>query len=356
MQADGKQRWAELTRLIEKLDRGGPATLGVGELKRVCRLYRQVTIDLSRARTDNEDPDLIRYLNQLAARAHGHVYTSRRVNVRPFGAFLARGFPQLVRRQARPLLAAAVLFLGTSLASFLAVVNHPDLAYSLFDEQIVEFENIRLEKQEGEYRGNFTFGASQSPMVAVMIIANNVKVAIMAFALGALFCIPGAILLVFNGRMLGTLSGLVWLHGYLRDFYSLILTHGVLELTAICIAGGAGFVLGWALIAPGPWTRQEALRRAAPDAFGLLGGVVVLLIIAGHIEAYITPHFEQPVRWTVAVGSGLLLAGYLIWGNRSTTASGSSWAHRIGTSKSWGLSPVSDARTRAANSSGSVTR
>lgn len=315
MQADCKQRWDELTRLIEKLDRGGPASLGVGELKRVCRLYRQVTIDLSRARTDNENPDLIRYLNQLAARAHGHVYTTRRVNVRPFFAFLARGFPQIVRRQAQPLLAAVLLFYGTSLASFLAVVNHPELAYSLFDEQVVEFENIRLERQEGEYRGNFTFDVSKSPLMAVLITANNIKVAILAFSLGALLCIPGAVLLVFNGRMLGTLSGVVWLHGYLRDFYSLILTHGVLELTAICIAGGAGFVLGWALIAPGPWTRQEALRRAAPDAFGLLGGVVVLLLIAGHIEAYVTPHFSQPVRWTVAMTSGLLLFAHLVWGN-----------------------------------------
>ncbi len=320
MQADCKQRWAELTRLIEKLDRGGPASLGVDELKRVCRLYRQVTIDLSRARTDHEDPDLIRYLNQLAARAHGHVYTTRRVSIRPFFAFLAWGFPQLVRRQARPLLAAVLLFYGTSLASFLAVANHPELAYSLFDEQYVEYENVRLEKQQGEYRGNFTFDVSQSPLAAVRIIANNIRVAILTFALGALFCIPGAVLLVFNGRMLGTLSGVIWLHGYLRDFYSLILTHGVLELTAICIAGGAGFVLGWALIAPGQWTRPEALRRAAPDAFGLLGGVAVLLVIAGHIEAYITPHFPQPVRWSVAVISGLLLIAYLVWGNRAAVA------------------------------------
>jgi uncharacterized membrane protein SpoIIM required for sporulation len=116
--------------------------------------------------------------------------------------------------------------------------------------------------------------------------------------------------------MLGTLSGVVWLHHYFGDFYSLILTHGVLELTAICVAGGAGFILGWALIAPGPWTRPEALRRAAPDAFGLLGGALVLLVIAGHIEAYITPHFPQPVRWVVAAGSAVMLAGYLVLGNR----------------------------------------
>lgn len=316
MSPDCKQRWDELTRLIGQVDRGGATALSVEELKQLCRLYRQTTIDLSRARADNEDPDLIRYLNQLAARAHGHVYAAKRIDLRPFFAFLAWGFPQLVRRRARPLLAATGLFVLTSLVSFLAVIHNPEIAYSLFDEKMIEFENVRLEKQEGEYKGNFTFALSDSPLVAVVIIANNVKVAIMAFAMGALFCVPGVFLLVFNGRMVGTLSGVVWLHGFFRDFYSLILTHGVLELTAICIAGGAGFTLGWQLIAPGPLTRAEALRRAAGDAFGLLGGAILLLIVAGNIEAYVTPHCSQPVRWTVAVLSGLGLTGYLVWGAR----------------------------------------
>src|SRR5207302_154486 len=113
------------------------------------------------------------------------------------------------------------------------------------------FENIRLEQQEGEYRGNFTFDVKQSPLVAVVIIGNNIRVAVVAFAAGALCCLPCILLLVYNGRMLGTLTGLVWNHGYVLAFYSLILTHGVLELSAICISGGSGIMLGWALIAPG---------------------------------------------------------------------------------------------------------
>jgi len=136
MHGDRKQRWDELTVLIDRLDRGGPASLDVEQLKHLCRLYRQVTIDLSRARSDQENPDLLRYLNQLAARAHGHVYTSRRVGIQPFFVFLAWGFPQLVRRRAVPLLVATGLFYGTSHASFLAVINHPEMAYSLFDEEL----------------------------------------------------------------------------------------------------------------------------------------------------------------------------------------------------------------------------
>jgi uncharacterized membrane protein SpoIIM required for sporulation len=305
------ERWRELTNLLDRGDRKGLGAFSVEEVKRVCRLYRHVTIDLSRARTDGGDPELVQYLNTLAARAHGCVYRSERVDIAPLFTFVLSGFPALVWRQWRPVLVSTAVFALTTLASFLAVVRQPELAYSLFDEQIVEFENVRLESQQGEYRGNFTFDVSTSPVAAAFIIGNNIKVAVLAFSCGALLCLPGVLLMAYNGRMLGTLTGLVWNHGFFLDFYSLILTHGVLELTAICISGGAGLMLGWALIAPGPLTRRDALRQAAGDAFGLLAGSALMLVIAGLIEAYVTPHFPNPVRWSVSAASVLFLIGYL---------------------------------------------
>lgn len=304
------QRWQELTRLLDRADRGGLNALTVEEVKRICRLYRHVTIDLSRARSDGGDPELVQYLNTLAARAHGCVYRSERVDISPLFTFILGGFPALVRRHWQPVVTSTSVFLLTTLASFLAVVRQPELAYSLFDENEVEFENLRLENRNGEYRGNFTHDVSESPVRAATYIGNNIRVAAIEFACGALLCLPGILVSVYNGRMLGTLSGLVWSHGFLLDFYSLILTHGVLELTAICISGGAGLMLGWALIAPGPLPRRDALRQAARAAFGLLAGSALLLIVAGIIEAYVTPHFPKPVRWSVAATSALFLAGY----------------------------------------------
>ncbi len=317
-----RRRWEELSGLLDRADRRGLASLSPEEVRRLCRLYRHVTIDLSRERSAAGDPGLVRYLNALAARAHGQVYRNPPRGLRPALDFVLTGFPRLARRRALPILVAAGLFLGTTVASWVAVVRDPELAYSLFDENMVEFENLRLEKQEGEYRGNFTFSAAESPFVAVIIIANNVGVAARAFALGALGCLPGVLLLVYNGRMLGTLTGVVGRHGFLLPFYSLVLTHGVLELSAICIASCGGLLLGWAMIAPGRYTRADALRRAAPDALGLLGGAALLLVVAGLIEGHITPHFPAAVRWSVACLSGMGLTLYLGWAGRSKDAAG----------------------------------
>jgi uncharacterized membrane protein SpoIIM required for sporulation len=314
-----EERWDKLRLLLDRVDRRSVGALSVAEVKHLCRLYRQVTIDLSQARTDGADPGVVRYLNHLAARAHGRVYASKRVDLRPLFTFVVGGFPRLVRRRAGPILVSVAVFLASSLASFFAVVREPELAYALFDPNLVEYENVRLEEQQGEYKGNFTFSLDISPLAAVGIIANNITVAIKAFAMGALGCVLGLLLLVYNGRMLGTLSGLMWNHGYFLPFYSLILAHGVLELTAICISGGAGLLLGWSLIAPGSLPRRDSLRQAAPDAFGLLAGSALMLVAAGLIEGYVTPHCPAAVRWSVAGASALFLVFYFGWAGRSSS-------------------------------------
>jgi uncharacterized membrane protein SpoIIM required for sporulation len=313
-------RWKYLTHLLDVAERRGLKALSADEVLQLGRLYRQVAVDLSRARSSGAHPDELRQLNQLAVRAHGQVYRGRRPDLWPAVLFLLTGFPRLLRRHAAPVLVAAGVFVGSAVASFAAVVRDPNLAYSLFDPDMVEFENVRLEKQKGEkgeYKGNFTFDVNRSSAVAVAIIGNNILVGLRAFAFGTLLGLPCLYLLLYNGRMLGTLEGMMLASGYFLDFNSLILTHGVFELSAICISGGSGLLLARAVIAPGTLTRREALRRAAGDAFGLFAGACAMLVVAGVIEAYVTPHFGQPVRWTVAGVSAVLLAAYFTFGGRA---------------------------------------
>jgi uncharacterized membrane protein SpoIIM required for sporulation len=263
---------------------------------------------------------VLRLLNQLVGRAHGQVYRSQNMQLSHAWKFLLTGFPQLVRKHAVLILLTMALFYGTAVATAVAVVHNPLLAYSLFDEDKVEYENIRLEKHQGEYKGNFTFKVEQSSLIGATIIVNNIRVCMLSFATGALLGLPCLIILIFNGRMLGTLEGMMINAGYFVDFNALIWTHGVLELTAICISGAAGLLLAKAIIAPGLLPRRQALKAVAMDALGLLLGCMVMLIFAGLIEAYVTPHFSQSVRFSVAFITGTLLLSYILLAGRSATA------------------------------------
>jgi uncharacterized membrane protein SpoIIM required for sporulation len=50
------------------------------------------------------------------------------------------------------------------------------------------------------------------------------------------------------------------------------------------IAGAAGLILGWSLIAPGNITRLDSLKKASKEALPLVGGVAIMLVVAGLIE------------------------------------------------------------------------
>jgi uncharacterized membrane protein SpoIIM required for sporulation len=319
LQPTAPQHWETLDKLLTRLEKKGINSLSVQESMQVCQLYRQVSIDLSRARSDKAHPQVLRLLNQLVGRAHAQVYRTPSMSLRSSFGFLLTGFPKLVRKHALPILLTMAVFYGTAIASALAVMHNPLLAYALFDEDMVEYENLRLEKQQGEYKGNFTFEVEKSSVVGAQIIVNNIRVSMIAFATGALLGLPCLVILIFNGRMLGTLEGMMINAGYFVDFNALVLTHGVLELTAICISGAAGLLLAWALIAPGLLPRRQALKAVAMDAVGLLLGCIAMLVVAGIIEAYVTPHFSQAVRFTVAGTSGVLLLSYVLLAGRQST-------------------------------------
>ena len=126
-------------------------------------------------------------------------------------------------------------------------------------------------------------------LFASFVMTNNIRVAFSAFALGITFMIGTMYILAFNGILIGTVAGLCHVHGLALPLWSFVSPHGYIELTTIFIAGGAGLKMGYALIAPGLLTRKQALTDAAKIAVQLIGGCVVLLVIAGVIEGFVSP-------------------------------------------------------------------
>jgi uncharacterized membrane protein SpoIIM required for sporulation len=141
-------------------------------------------------------------------------------------------------------------------------------------------------------------------------MVNNIYVSALAFALGITFGLGTVYMLAMNGFLLGALASLFAGYGKSLFFWSLILPHGILELTAIFIAGGAGLRIGYSLIRPGAFRRKDALITAARSSLSLMGLVVLLLIAAALIEGYFTP---LPIAAEIKLGVALLTAVPLVW-------------------------------------------
>ena len=153
---------------------------------------------------------------------------------------------------------------------------------------------------------------------AAFIIQNNIRVALICFAGGMLLGIPTAFVLLTNGWMLGTVAAAVRLGGYDFQFWSLIVPHGVLELSVIVISGGTGLMLGDAILRPGQLRRGEALARVAVRAVLLALGAASLLIIAGTLEAFVSPSsLPDGVKLAVGASVGVLLYSWLLLAGRT---------------------------------------
>jgi len=161
----------------------------------------------------------------------------------------------------------------------------------------------------------------ERPAISAWIMINNIKVGILSFALG-FSCGVGTLLVLFtNGLMIGVLGAIFQSKGIVLDFWSLILPHGILELLAIFICGGAGLVLAQALVKPGDYKRRDALLVQGKIAIKLVIGTIPLFIVAALIEGFITPsRLPNFAKLAVAAVSLILFFFYLFIGNRGAVA------------------------------------
>jgi uncharacterized membrane protein SpoIIM required for sporulation len=152
-----------------------------------------------------------------------------------------------------------------------------------------------------------------SPAFSGMIAANNIRVAILAFAMGITFGFGTAYVLITNGMAIGTIFGVCRAYGLDSRLLSFVAPHGVLELSAIFISGAGGLMLAKALLFPGQYRRVDALKLAARPAFSLFGGCIPLLLIAGTIEGFISPRTDIPpeAKYAISLATAICLLLYL---------------------------------------------
>ncbi len=310
----GKSAWQRLEDLLTLLDRISLRRLHREEVRELGRIYRRTASDLAIARAESRDPRLVNYLNNLVIRAHGRIYRAEaREGGRRVGRFFARDFPRTFRRTWRYTATAFVFFMIFAALSFIGTWRDPEFSElagisPLFREYIVStrthwWESLNEANQVG----------------AGIIMTNNIWVMFRAVAFGAFFGIGTLYVMAFNGVHLGAVLALTYHAGFGNELLTFMAGHGVIELTCIFLAGGAGLLIGSALLLPGDFARGDALRLRGREAIQLIVGCIPLLILAGIIEGFISPAPIAPaIKFSVAALTGLALYSYLALAGRET--------------------------------------
>ena len=309
--------WSELDALLRRAGRRGLRRLQPEEVEQIGRLYRAVTSDLAYASGRAYDARLIAYLNRLVARAHAYVYGGgATTGWQRVARFYTQDFPREFRRSFVYIGICAAITIAAAIVAYVLVRMHPGDAYALLPDQL-----IPAQIRKSLHDSNFAFDPSTSPAVASEIITNNVSVAIMAFAGCVTLGVLTLWIIFFNGIMLGGLGALFTNAGFGTDFWATVAPHGVIELTAIQIAGGAGLLISAGILAPGRMRRRDAIAAAARRAGVLIAGVASLLLVAGTIEGFFSP-LRLPASDRIAVGAvtAIALLAYFGFAGRASSS------------------------------------
>lgn len=310
-----RQEWARYGELLRASRRGGLGRLPERELGSFGRLYRGMTADLARARTYGAPASVLRSLERWTGAGHNLLYRVTGESIVSVRRWMTSGFPKAVRRHHRPVLLAVLLLFGPMGISYGLVRSNPVLARYMTSSAMLE----RAESTPGgdidaEY---VDIPGTLMPLASTSLITNNVQVALLAFAGGVLAGSLTVLLLVFNGVHLGTVLGLYANEGLLGVILAFVFPHGFMELTAICLAGGAGLWLGSAVLVPGRRTRRAALQARGREALSILAGVVGLLVVAGIVEGFYSPSgLPAAAKFTFGAATAVLLAVYFAAGGR----------------------------------------
>jgi len=300
---DNRGNWSQLEHLLDLHESGGLGALQDDQVRNLVRLYRTVSSDLMIARELRGQGELVTYLEGLVGRGYPVVYTSPRVRPTAILSFFSHHWPRLFSQEWRYVAAAAGVFVlgfGVALALTLAdpaAFDHlipADMAASY-----AERSDDPLAKRFGELDG------SEAAHFSSALMVNNIRVTLRCFVLGLSFGVGTVAALFFNGALMGAIAANFVSWDQSLEFWAMILPHGVPEIFAILLGGGGGLMLADALLRPGRRSRGAALRHRGLRALTLVAATVPLLILAGLIEAFVTPLSLIPPA------GKLLFAGFL---------------------------------------------
>jgi uncharacterized membrane protein SpoIIM required for sporulation len=277
------------------------------EVDELLALYQRASAQLSHARVHYRDQALTMRLTELVAEANAVIYTAPSRPARVVADFFGREFPAAVWAARWFVLASALITLVPALVIGTWVATSDEAVGTLGTDAARE---AYVEEEFEDY-----YSSAPAAQFSTEVLVNNIRVSFMAFALGIFFCVGTVYLLGYNGLQVGAAAGLFHSAsvGEPGKFWGLILPHGMLEITAVIVAGAGGLRLGWCLIAPGDKTRARALADEARRSVVIILGLTIAFIVAGIIEGFVTPSsLPNPIRLGIGFGAWLLFVAWVV--------------------------------------------
>ena len=278
--------WDELDALTRR------SRLSAEEADRLLDLYQRVGTHLAVVRTSAPDPAVVQWLSGVMARARRRASGTRTGSVRDIARFFTETFPATLYRLRWWWLTTTVLSLVVAFAAGWWFYHNPTVENSLMSpSEVAQYVNTDFESYYSEHAAT---------SFAARVWTNNAWVAAQCIAMGVLGA-PVVYVLLQNVISVGVIGALMVRHGRGALFFGLILPHGLLELTAVFVAAGVGLRLFWSWVEPGPRTRMASLAAAGRTTVGVAMGLVVVLLVSGVLEAFVTPS-GLPTWARIAIG------------------------------------------------------
>jgi len=316
---DEKDNWRRLEDLLDMLKGSGLRGLSRMEVREFGELYRRAAADLAIARAETRDPKLINYLNSLVIRAHGKIYRAESEGANVIVRFFTREFPMTFRANWGYMAIAFGVFALFAILGFAATWWNLDFLHFVAPTGVAD----QIKANEEWWRE-----LNQANQIgATGILSNNIIVTIRVFAMGALFGVGAVYDLAFEGARLGSIFAACYKLNppFGNSLASFVVGHGVIELSCIFFCGGAGMMIGYAIIDPGDFTRAQALKKKGMEAAKIVIGCACLLVIAGTIEGFLSPsNLPAAVKFGTGIGTGIVMYSYLLLAGRQPDGAESS--------------------------------
>jgi uncharacterized membrane protein SpoIIM required for sporulation len=313
--ANERPVWAELEKMLERIELDPNSRLPLDRVQRFHELYERTAADLAKLTTYSSEPETRLFLENLISRAYGEIHETRDKRSRfSLLVWFFQTWPQTFRRHVRAFyLSLAITIAGCAFGG-LAITFDPDskpvimpFSHLLGDpaKRVAEEESATSDRLDG-HKTSFS----------AQLMTHNTKVSIFTLALGMTWGVGTIIMLFYNGVTLGAVA-VDYIHaGQTKFLLGWLMPHGVIEIPAILIAGQAGLMLAFALIGRGRRTTLRArLREVSGDIATLIFGVGLMLIWAGFIESFLSQYHEPVIPYAAKIAFGcvelVLLSAFL---------------------------------------------